>query len=160
VSNVNDDSKVAARFMAVRMHPNRLRERYVRDISVKYSGDLVTAILQDLSIGLTAICLNLISNYLYDLSKETLRRKRLNRRMAAREYEKGIENLRNYIAQTRNAKKPMKRLRADLGFYEESLLRIKEQDPEIQRCVEEAICELEVKGRARLAKSVDAHWKR
>lgn len=153
-----DDMQVTANYMAVQMLPTRFREGYVRDISVKYSGEAITYILQALSSGFTSVCLGIIGNYLYDKAKKrSKRKKRPDMRADLAEYESQIEELREYLG---GRKRSAKALREALRFHEETLLKIRERDPEIQSYVVDALEQLESKGRDKLEKKVSSYWKR
>ena len=154
----SDDLQVTASYMAVQMLPPKFRENYVRDMSVFYSGDSLTAILQTLSSGFTDVCLGILGNFLYDQAKARLgRKKRSGVKKQLATYESQIDELRTYIESQR---RPTKMLLQILQFHEKTLLKIREQDPEIRACVEDALKQLESSGKQKLATKVSSYWKK
>ena len=66
----------AAEYICVKLHPPKLRSKYVEHIRVSYKADLIVYVLQELSTGMTALFLGLLTNYLYDKYKKKPRNKR------------------------------------------------------------------------------------
>jgi hypothetical protein len=71
-----DDLAAAAEYICVRLYPQELRAAYVSDVRGRYAwGDvpwegLITLALQELSIGMTALFIDLLGHSLYDKSKK------------------------------------------------------------------------------------------
>src|SRR4051812_23438513 len=70
----------AAEYICVNLHPGKLRSQYVEHLRVSYKADVIVYILQELSTGMTALFLGLITNHLYDKFKRPRNKRRENDR--------------------------------------------------------------------------------
>jgi hypothetical protein len=150
----------AAEYICVKLHPPKLRSKYVEHIRVSYKADLIVYVLQELSTGMTALFLGLLTNYLYDKYKKKPRNKR-------REDDK----LKKLIATQNRTIKALQRLlnkekdrrisrvaAQSLAFHKKTLMQIKNGDRSIDVLVKESIEVLESKGSDALSNEIDSHW--
>ena len=154
-----DQQQAAAEFMAAQLHPLDQRGRYCWHVRVKAKSGALFYLLQALSFALTSVCFGLITNYLYDVAKEKFGKKPIDVDPLLTAYQKRIEELRAHLASAELEQRKLDRAQEWVRFHEETILRMKEQDPEIIAAVSEAICQMETRGSSSLADEVTANAK-
>jgi len=136
----------AAEYICVNLHPPKLRPRYVEHLRSHYKADVIVYVLQELSTGMTALFLGLITNYLYDKYKRPRNKLRENdrRKKLAAKQGRTIKALERLLEKEED--KRIERVAAQsLAFHKEALMKVKDGDVSVELLVKDSIEALESK---------------
>ena len=150
----------ASEYICVNLHPPKLRSKYVEHLRSKYKADVIVYVLQELSTGMTALFLGLITNYLYDKYKKPRNKRRENDRLKKliEQQRRTIKSLERLLAKRQD--KGIARVASQsLAFHKETLMKVKNGDLSIEVLVKESVTALESKGSDALTEVVNSHNK-
>jgi intergrase/recombinase len=143
----------------VRILPPSQQEPYVRDIRLKYKADIVVSILQELSRGMTAIFVGLLTNYLYERTKSKANERQIEAlRRALRNQRTELSNLKRQLNSSKNQQSRM-RGQQRYDTYDTILTKIETSDPSITKAVDDAIKQLEQRGAESLRDEVNSKYR-
>ncbi len=153
----NDPLEAAAEYICLELHPVELRSKYAEHVTIESYADHIVYVLQELSTGMTAIFLGLLTNYLYDKVKNKHREKQAKElKSLMAEQQKKISELEKLLR-----KRKYKTIKANatitLNFHKDVLIKVKGNDPAINQLLSEALIKLEIDGKDALLKHVDSY---
>jgi len=148
--------KPAAEYICVNIHPPKLRSTYVEHLRSAYKADVIVYVLQELSTGMTALFLGLITNYLYDKYKRPRNKRRENERRKKLIARQGrtIKALERLLANGQD-RRIASAAAQSLAFHKETLMKVKNSDASIEVLVKESIHVLEAKGSDALTEEIN-----
>lgn len=155
----------AAKYMCLNLYDDNYKDSYVLDMHSHADATQVYYIIQGLSVGLTSICFGLLSNYLYDKAKLKLSDEDKSLKGLIEQQSKQIKELEEIIKTGKSSFPFHDALECEieeedrdlLVFHQKSLLKIQENDPEIQAMVQEAIDTLESVGELGIQSKIFEH---
>ncbi|UJS24707.1 hypothetical protein [Thiothrix winogradskyi] len=155
-----------AQFMCFSLYPEEFKESYIENITTDYNGAEIAYVMQELSAGLTNICLGLLVNYLYDKAKLKFSSKNESVEQLLTEQQKQINRLNDIIESGVSTYPFVEGLSYSIEeedkklarFHEITLLKIKENDPEIRKMIEDSINALEARGESKIKEDMDNYF--
>lgn len=155
VSHQQNDVTTAAEYICLHLHPKELRSNYVHDIRVEYSADPIVYVLQELSTGMTALFIGLITNYLFEKTKKpdpTI----INIQALLKKQNTKLNKLEKYIVREKDDE--LKKIaNKHLKLHNETLRRIENFDPNLYELVDEVLCQMQQRGHQSLVDEIDSH---
>ena len=151
-----EEITTAAEYICIQLHPDPIREDFVRNIRVYYHAEEIVYVLQALSTEMAGLFVGLLTNHLYDKTKKPDQRTVDIEKLLIKQQEK-LAELERLIAKEKDKNFSVV-AQEHFDTHKKTIIMIQDSDPYIPELINTALSELESRGKDAIAEEVESHF--